>query len=111
MSVKQNNDTNQEISNDDSEDTGESTSSSYIQEDHLDHQQEVQLLRKACLDKTLWNTIVPLPQKQSCTDTNIARPPLPNSRNSAGAMASALLKFQKSTLLNKLFKSDCSPPA
>jgi len=37
----------------------------------------------------------------------IACPPPPNSRNPAGAIAPPILKCQKSTLLNKLWESDC----
>jgi len=38
--LKQDDDTDQEISDDESEDPGESTLSSRIKEDNLDHQQE-----------------------------------------------------------------------
>jgi len=38
--LKQDDDTDQEISDDESEDPGESTLSSGIKEDNLDHQQE-----------------------------------------------------------------------
>jgi len=71
--------TNQEIGEDDSEDTGESTLSSDIEEDDLDHQPEVHNLGQACRDKSLRTTRVPLPKKRSRADTVIACPPLPNS--------------------------------
>jgi hypothetical protein len=53
----------QQISDDDSEDTGESTISSEIEQDDLDHQQEVLHLGQACRDKELRTTWVPLPKK------------------------------------------------
>jgi len=107
----QDDETDQEIDDDESEDTRESTSSSNIEEDDLDHQQEVIHLGQACRDKSLRTTRVPLPKKQSRADTVIAHPPLPNSRNLPAAMAPPLLKRQKSSLLNKLPESDCAPSA
>jgi len=55
--------TNQEIGADNSNDTGESTLSSDINEDNLDHQQEVLHLGQARQDKSLHTTMVPLPKK------------------------------------------------
>jgi len=107
--LKQDDNTDQEISDEESEDPGESTMSSDIEEDNIDHQQEVLPLRQACRDNLLINTRVPLPMKQNHADTVIARPLLPNSRNTAGAMAPALFKCPKSTLLNKLPESDRAP--
>ena len=101
--------TDQEISDDDSEDTGESILSSNIKEDDLDHQEEVLHLGQAPQGKSLRTTRVPQPKKGSRADTVIARPPLPNSQNLPSAMAPPLLKHQKSSLLNKLSESDCSP--
>jgi len=93
--INQDDETNQEICDDDSEEAGESTSSSDIEEDHLDHQQEVLHLGQAGWDKSLRTIRVPLPKIQSCADTVIARPPLPNSQNLPVAMAPLLLKRQK----------------
>ena len=102
----QDDDTDQDIGDDASEDAGESTLSSDIEEDDLDHQQEVLHLGQARRDKSLRTTRVPLPKKRSRADTVIARPPLPNSRNLPAAMAPPLLKRQKSALLNKFSESD-----
>jgi len=88
-----------------------STLSSDIEEDDLDHQQEVLHLGQARRDKSLCTTRVPLPKKQSRADTVIARPPLPDSQNLPAAMAPPLLKRQKSSLLNKLSESDRAPSA
>jgi len=107
--LKQGDNTNQELSDDESEDPRESTLLSDIEEDYLDHQPQVLLLRQARRDKSLRTTRVPLPKKWSHAKTVIACPPLPNSRNQAGAMAPPLLKRQKSTLLNKLSESDHAP--
>ena len=108
--MMQDDDTDQDIGDDESEgeseDTGESTLSSDIEEDDLDHQQEVLHLGQARRDKSLRTTRVPLPKKRSRADTVIARPPLPNSRNLPAAMAPPLLKRQKSALLNKFSESD-----
>jgi len=57
----QDDETEQEIDDDDSEDSGESTLSSDIEEDDLDHQQEVLHLGQACQDMSLRTTRVPLP--------------------------------------------------
>ena len=107
----QDDETDQAIGDDDSEDTGESTLSSNIEEDNLDHQQEVLHLGEARQDKSLCTTRVPLPKERSCANTVIARPPLPNSRNLPAAMTPPLLTCQKLSLLNKLSESDCAPSA
>jgi len=64
--VKQDDDTDQDISDGKSqgasEDTSECTLSSDIEEDNLDHQQEVQHLCQACLDKKLRKRRVPMPK-------------------------------------------------
>jgi len=109
--MNQDDETDQEIGADDSEDTGESTLSSDIEEDDLDHQLEVLHLGQARRDKSLHTTRVPLPKKRSRADTVIARPPLPNSRNLPAAMARPLLKRQKSALLNNSSESDHAPSA
>ena len=109
--IYQDDETEQEIDDNDREDTGLSTLSSDIEEDNLDHQQEVLHLGQVCRDKSLRTTRVPLPKKPSHADTVIARPPLRNSPNLPAAMAPPLLKRQKSSLLNKLSESDCAPSA
>jgi len=78
--LKKDDDTNPEIVDDDSKDPGESTLSSVIEEDELDHHQVVLLLGRARQDMLLSVTWVPQPKKRSCTDTVIAHPPLPNSQ-------------------------------
>src|SRR5882757_5598110 len=104
--MNQDDETDQEIGDDESVDTGESTLPSDIEEDDLDHQQEVLHLGQARRDKSLRTRRVLLPKKRSRADTVIARPPLPNSRNLPAAMAPPLLKRQKSALLNKFSESD-----
>jgi len=91
-------DTNREISNDESEDPGQSTLSSDIEEDDLDIRQEVLHPDQARRDKTIRTTWVPPPKKRSRADTVIARAPLPNLRHPAGAIAPPLLKCQKSVI-------------
>jgi hypothetical protein len=54
--------TDQKIGDDESEDTGESTVSSDIEANDLDHQHEVLHLGQACRDKSLQITRVPLPK-------------------------------------------------
>jgi len=49
--MNQNDMTNQEIGDDDSEDTGESTLLSNVDQNNLHYQQEVHHLGKACCDK------------------------------------------------------------
>ena len=91
-------DVDREISNDESEDLGESTLSSDIEEDDLDIRQEVLHLDQARRDKTIRTTRVQPPKKRSRADTVIARTSLPNLRHPAGAMAPPLLKRQKSVI-------------
>jgi len=74
----------EEISDNDSEDAGESTLSSKIEEDNLDNQQAVPRLDQVCGDKIIPTTRVPLPKKWNCADTVIARTSLPNLRYPAG---------------------------
>jgi hypothetical protein len=88
------NDTDQEISENESEDLGEFSSSSNIQDDNLDTLQGVLHLDQAHRDKTIRTTRVPLAKKRSRADTVIARTSLPNLRHPAGAMAPPLLKCQ-----------------
>ena len=77
--LKQKDDTNQELSGDESEGPGESTISFDIKDDNWDHRQDVLLLGQARWDQSLQTTRVPLPMKQGGADNVIARPPLPNS--------------------------------
>jgi len=92
------NDTNREISENANEDLWESTLSSNIQEDNLDHQQEVLHRDLARRDKTIRTTRVPPPTKRSYADTVIARTSLPNLEHPARAMVPPLLKRQKSSI-------------
>jgi hypothetical protein len=85
-------DIHREISNDESEDPGESTLSSDITGDNLDIRQVVPHVDQACRDKTIRTTTVPLPKKRSCADSVIARAPRPNLRHPAGAIAPPLHK-------------------
>ena len=87
MMKQDDDDIDREISNDESEDLGESTLSSDIEEDDLDIRQEVLHLDQARRDKTIRTTRVPPPKKRSRADTVIARAPLPNLRHPAGAIA------------------------
>jgi len=93
------NDTEREISENESKDHGESTLSSDIEEDDLDNQQEVLHQDQVRCDKTIRNTRVPPPKKRSRAVTVIARTSLPNLRHPARAMAPPLLKRQKSTII------------
>jgi len=98
-------DSDQELSADESENPGESTLSSDIKEDNLDNQQKVLHPDQARRDMSIRTTRVPLPKKQSRADTVIARTSLPYLRHPAGTIAPPLLKCQKSTI-NILPKSD-----
>jgi hypothetical protein len=99
MLIKQNdNDTDPEISENESEHLGEFTLSSDIKEDDLDNWQEIPHLDQVRHDMTIQTTRVPPPKKRSRADTIIARTSLPNQRHPGGAMAPPLLKHQKSTI-------------
>jgi hypothetical protein len=98
----------EEISDEDSKDTGESTLSSDIEEDDLDSQQVVLHQDQARRDKIIRTTRVPQPKKRNRADTVIARTSLPNLRDQAWAMAPPLLKCQKSTI-QILRESDIVP--
>jgi len=93
--MNQYDETDHKIGDDESEDNGEFTSSSDIEEDNWDHQQEVLHLGQARQEKSLRAARVPLPKKRSRADTVIARPPLHNSRNLPVAMAPPLLKREQ----------------
>jgi len=99
----------QEINEGDSESTRLSTSLSVIVQDTLNHPQTVLLEGQACWNKSIWTSKVVLLKKWTCADTVLTHPPLPNSRDSAAAMAPQLLKHQKTTLLNTLCKFDHAP--
>jgi len=92
--LRQDDNTNLEIHNNEGKGTGESPLSSDIEEDNLDYQQVDLLLGKACRNKSLQTTRVPLPKQQSHADTVIAHSLLPSFRNPAGAMAPPLPKCQ-----------------
>jgi hypothetical protein len=95
--------TNQQVGDDHSEDTRESTSSSDIIEDDLDHGQKVLDLGQVHWNKSLRTTIIRLPNKESFADTVIAHPPLSNYENLPVAFEPPLHKSEKSSLLPKLF--------
>jgi hypothetical protein len=102
------NDADQAISEIESEDQGESTLSSNIEESDLDNQQEVLHLDLTRRDNTIPTTRVPLLKKWSSADNLIARISLPTLRHPAGAFAPPLLKRQNSTI-NILRESDVVP--
>ena len=91
-------DTDWEIINDESEDAGESTLSSDIEKDDLAIRQQVLHLGQARHDKTIQTTWVSLPKNRSRADNVIACTPLPNLRHQVAAVASPLLKLQKSAI-------------
>jgi len=107
--MNQDDKTNHVFGDGNSEDTGESTFSSNIEEDNFDHLQEVLYLAQARRDKSLRTTMVPLRKKRSLGDTVIAYPPFPNSRHLPAAMAPPLLKHQTSSLVNILSEPDHAP--
>ena len=71
-------DTDREISNDESEDPGWSALSFYMEEDDLDIWPEVLHLDQVQRDKIIRTKRVPLPKTQSQVYTVIAHTPLPN---------------------------------
>jgi hypothetical protein len=77
-------DTNQQISNGESEDPGEFTLLSDMTEDDLDNWQEVLHLGQVRPDKALQTTRVPLPKKQSHADSIVTRTPPRNLGHPAG---------------------------
>jgi len=90
-------DTDREMSNDESEDLGKSTLWSDIEKDHLGNRLEVLHLEQVVCDQTIQTTRVPLWKQWSRADTVIARTPLPNLRHPVRAIAPPLLKRQKTT--------------
>jgi len=107
--LKQDDDTDQEISDEENEDYGVSTLHSNIKDNHFDQQHEDLLPGQACRDKSLGTPKVPLPKKRTCADTVIACLLLPNSPISAVSIAPRLLNNQQSTFLNKRSESDHVP--
>jgi len=111
--MEQDDDTDQDIgdreSDGASQDTGEYILLSDIEEEDLDHQQQVLLLGQARRDKSLQTSRVPLPMTWSHANAVIARPLITNSRKPHASMAPPLLKRQPSALLNKSCKSDHAP--
>jgi len=97
--MKQDDDnTNRDISYDESQHPGVYTLASDIEEDDLDNLQEVLHSDQAHHDKTIWTTRVPLPNKWNCADTVIALTPHPNLQHPVGAIAPLLLKLRKSAI-------------
>jgi len=105
--MKQIDDMDEEIGDDENSNTEESILSLDINQDILNQSLDFLLLDEPHNDNTVWTTGVPLPKISTHGDTVIAHAPLQNSRNPAGAIAPPLLKCQKSTLHNKLCKSHC----
>jgi hypothetical protein len=98
-------DTDWEIIGDESEDPEESTSSSDIEEDDYDDQQEVRHLEQVRRNKTIPTSRVLLPNIQSRPDTVIARTSLANLRSPSAAITPPVFKSQQSTI-NILLVSD-----
>jgi len=98
-------DTDREVSDENSKDPGESTVSSDIGERDLYNQQNVLYLDQAGHDERLQTTNVPPPKKRNRANTFIAHISLPNLRHPAGTIAPPWLKCQQSTI-NILRKSD-----
>ena len=107
--LNQDDGTDQDIGDDHSDVTRESTWSSDIEGDDVDHQQKVLHLCQACRDKSLRTTSVSLLKIQCYAYSVIAHPPLRNSRNLPVVMIPPLLQREKSSRLNKLSESDCAP--
>jgi hypothetical protein len=94
--VKQHDDnTDQEMSDNNSKDPWESPLSSDIEDCILDNQQEILLLDQAQGDKTWQTSRAPLSMKRTRADTVITLTSMPNLWHPAGAMAPLLLKWQK----------------
>jgi len=81
--MKQDDDTDQAIGDGESDrqskDTGESTSSSDIEEDNLDHRYEILLVGQLHRKKPFRTTRGPFPKNRSRANTVIAHPLLPIS--------------------------------
>jgi len=74
-------------------------------QDNLDDHQEVWLLRQVHWDKTFQAKQIPLWKNRSHANTDIAQDPDFCTWNWAAVMALLLLKYEKSTLLNKVCQS------
>jgi hypothetical protein len=88
----------EELSDEDSDDAGDSIVSSDSDEDNLDNQQEVLHYDQARCDMVIQSTRLPLPKKCNGADSVSARSSLSNLRYPAGAMPLPLLKCQRSTI-------------
>jgi len=99
--MKQDDHSNQEITDDQSLCTGECPVSSDIEDYNLDQQHKGLLLCKALQDKSLRTKWVPLEMNRSHADTVTARSLLSIPWQPAGEMAPPLLKCPKATLLNQ----------
>jgi copper oxidase (laccase) domain-containing protein len=78
LMMQDDNDTDRKLSKNESDDLGEFTLSSDIEEDHLDNLQEVLHLDQVHPDKIIQTTRVPTPKKRSRADTVTARTSLLN---------------------------------
>jgi len=107
--MNQDDDTTPEIGDDNSAETGELTWSSDIEEDYMDHQQEILHLGQLHRGKRLHTMRAPLPKKRSRANTVIARPLLQTSQSLPVAMAPPPLKCQKLSLLYTSSESDHAP--
>jgi len=107
--LKHEDDTDQEIGDDKRKDTGQFAVSCDCEEEDLHNQQEVSLRSLVHWDKSFWTIGVPPPRNWNSTDTTTGRPVFKYWQYPAAEMELPLPKCQKSTLLNKLFQSDCAP--
>jgi hypothetical protein len=105
MMKRDDDDTNRQITNGGTEDLGETTLSSNIEEDDLEIRQEVLHLEQAGRDKTIRTICVPLVKKWSHADTLMACAPLPNLRHPARPIEPPFVKGHKS-VINISRKSD-----
>jgi len=80
-----------------------------IEEDNMEHTQNLLCPGQARRHKLLRTTIAPPWMEQSCTDIVISPALLPNPRNPPATMAPPLLKHQQSTVLKILLESDHAP--
>jgi len=91
-------DTDRDLGKNASEDPGELTVLSDIEEDDSDTQQEILHPDQVPHDKTIQTTIVPLLKIRSHAETVIAHTSLSNLRHPARAIAPPLLKCKESTI-------------
>jgi hypothetical protein len=102
--------TDQVINKGQSESTGQSTLWSDNDKYDFDYQQEIHHRGQVRHDRELRTTMVPLWKKWYNADTVISHIVLPNSWNPASSMVPPALHHQRSTFLNKWFKTDCTLP-